>query len=128
LSPEHGGNGGERDARLLVRGLARSEALEREPREEEGPRDPITGGLDELPELHRQREGEQRDCERRVRLGRKRPEVSGEQGDGEDESGEVRSAASREARRLRRCGPGGGELTRLPGRALPAVGAGAGER
>ena len=68
--------------------------------------------LDEAPDLHRHRERDAGDDQRRPELRRERPEPVGEPRHGQRERGEVRSAARREARRA------GGSL---PGRDEPAL-------
>ena len=84
--------------------------------------------LDRLPELHRQRERQQHDQQRRVERRRERPGPVGEEGHRQDERGEVRAAARREARRARRARPGRGELARLGGRDRAVLGAVEAER
>src|SRR3954452_17104234 len=81
--------------------LARGHALESESREQQRTRQPRARALDELPELHRQREREHGDGERSPQGDGQRPDLVGGEGDRCREGGEVRSAAEREARRTR---------------------------
>src|SRR6266511_588798 len=90
-------DGAKPDTGLVERGLTRRHALQGETREQERTGESRAGALDELPQLHRQRQRENSDRERRPERDGKGPHLVGGERDRSGEGGEVGTAAQREA-------------------------------
>src|SRR3954454_22360765 len=97
LATKHRRDGGQCDACFLQFRLACGDALQPEARQQHDARKPARA-LHQEPQLHRQREGENRDDERRECRRGKRPEATAEDGHRHQQCSEVRAAAQRDAR------------------------------
>ena len=97
FSTENCSKCGQRDARLVKPRLARGEPLQSESRQKDDARK-TRQALNQLPELHRERQREHRHDDRCENGRRQGPEAAPEDGDRHQQRGEVRAAAHREAR------------------------------